>query len=317
MKRLIKKTWCLVLLLFAGSIMMAQSSEKTWGLATLSVSNIRSQPDHASELVTQVLMGTPVKILELKDKWYHVQTPENYTGWMDAPGLKSFTDQEFNQWKGSNRYLFDRMFGFAYDSPSKKGKVVTDLVLGDLLEIESVSKGFFKIRIPDGRTGYVQKDDFISYHDWTSPEPNVNSVLSVAGQMMGTPYLWGGTSDKGVDCSGFVKTAFYANGVILARDASQQAMHGQPVDFSNMNNLLPGDLLFFGISAQHITHVGIYLGNGEFIHSSGMVHISSIVPGNPAYDPNRKNVAVRRIMNSLNSDGITRVKDHPWYNIQP
>jgi SH3-like domain-containing protein len=317
MKRLLIKTGCLFLLLLAGTVIMAQSSEKTWGLATLSVSNIRSQPDHASELVTQVLMGTPLRILEFKDKWYRVQTPENYTGWMDVPGLQALSEQEITHWKSSNRYFCNCMSGFAYDSPSKKGNIVTDLVLGDLVEIESASKGYYKIMIPDGRTGYVQKADFISYHDWTSPEPNANSVISIARQMMGTPYLWGGTSEKGVDCSGFVKTTFYANGVILARDASQQAMYGQPVDFNDMNNLLPGDLLFFGSSAQHVTHVGLYLGNGEFIHSSGMVHISSIVPGNPAYDVNRKNVAARRVLNSLNTNGITRVKDHPWYNIQP
>jgi SH3-like domain-containing protein len=317
MNSLIKKTWCLLLLIFAGMVMTAQVSEKAWALATLSVSNIRSQPDHASELITQVLMGTPMKLIESRDKWYHVQTPENYTGWMDAGGLQPLTEQELNRWKSSDRYLFISLSGYAYDSPSSKGEIVTDLVMGDLFEIESSSKGFYKIRVPDGRTGYVQKLNCISYREWSVSEPAINSIISTARKMMGTPYLWGGTSDKGVDCSGFVKTAFYANGIILARDASQQAMYGQPVDFTEMNNLEPGDLLFFGSSAQHVTHVGIYLGKGEFIHSSGMVHISSIDPASSGYDSNRKNVAARRIMNSLNSDGITRVKDHPWYNIQP
>jgi hypothetical protein len=317
MSSLIKKSICLLLLLVAGTVMKAQSTEKSWALATLSVSNIRSQPDHASELVTQVLMGTPLKILETRDKWFHVQTPEQYTGWMDAGGLQLLTEQELNRWKGSDRYLFNSLSGYAYNSPSMKGEIVTDLVLGDLFEIESSARGYYKIHVPDGRTGYVKKSGCISYNDWSIPEPNISSIISVARKMMGTPYLWGGTSDKGADCSGFVKTAFYANGIILARDASQQALYGQPVDFTDMNNLQPGDLLFFGSSAQHITHVGIYLGKGEFIHSSGMVHISSIDPASPGYDSNRKNMAARRIMNSFNTDGITRVKDHPWYNIKP
>jgi cell wall-associated NlpC family hydrolase len=135
--------------------------------------------------------------------------------------------------------------------------------------------------------------------------------------MMGSPYLWGGASSKATDCSGFVKLVYYAQGIILARDASQQARYGDPVDFTNMDKLQPGDLLFFGSSAQRISHEGIYLGKGDFIHSSGRVHISSIDPRDPKYNVNRNNVAARRILNSMNTEGIVRVKDHPWYTAQP
>ncbi len=134
---------------------------------------------------------------------------------------------------------------------------------------------------------------------------------------MGSPYLWGGASSKAMDCSGFVKLVYYTQGIILARDASQQARYGEPVDFSNRNNLQPGDLLFFGSSAQQIKHMGIYLGNGNFIHSSGMVRINSIDPGDPKFVPARNTVAARRIINSLGTEGIVRVKDHPWYKVQP
>lgn len=287
--------------------------EKTWALATLSVSNLRSKPDDASELVSQTMMGTPMKVLDYKNKWYRVQTPELYIGWMDAAGLQTFSAKEMEDWKNLKRWLFNRITGIVYDSPGKKGMVVSDVVLGDLFEVESEKKRFLKIRIPDGRTGYVRKAECISFEDWSNSEPDVQSIFSVARQMMGFSYLWGGTSSKGVDCSGFVKLAFYARGIILARDASQQARHGEPVDFTNRNNLQPGDLIFFGRSAQRITHVGIYIGNGDFIHSSGRVHISSIDPSDPKYAPDRNNVAARRILNSLNTEGIVRVKDHEWY----
>jgi SH3-like domain-containing protein len=291
-------------------------SNKTWALAALSVSNMRALPDHASELVSQVLMGTPLKVLDYKDKWYQVQTPEQYTGWMDASGLQQFTAKEMESWKKSDRYLYNNLSGYVYSAPGNKGEAVTDLVLGDLFEVESAVKGFLKIRIPDGRSGYVRKADCISFDDWSCLEPDVQSILSVARQMMGSPYLWGGASSKAVDCSGFVKLVYYSQGIILARDTSQQARYGEPIDFSNMDNLQPADLLFFGSSAQRISHVGIHLGKGDFIHSSGRVHISSIVPGDPKHDINRIFQAARRIVNSLDTEGIARVKNHPWYKAE-
>jgi len=293
---------------------MAESSTNiTWALASLSVSNLRAIPDHTSELVSQVMMGTPLKVLEYKDKFYQVRTPEQYPGWLDAKGLQLLTNREMESWKASKRYLYYEVSGYAYDAPGHKGEAVTDLVLGDLFEGEPEVEGFLKIRTPDGRTGYVRQADCISFDQWIFLEPDVGAVLSFARQMMGSPYLWGGASSKAVDCSGFTKLVYYSRGIILARDASQQARYGEPIDISNMENLQPGDLLFFGASAERISHVGLHLGNGDFIHSSGRVHVSSIVPGDPKHDPERNFVAARRIMNSLDTEGISRVKSHEWF----
>jgi hypothetical protein len=289
-------------------------THKTWALAALSVSNMRATPDHTAELVSQVMMGTPLLVLDFKDKFYQVQTPENYLGWLDAKGLELFTNQQMEVWKKSARFFYNNISGFAYDVAGNTGEIVTDLVLGDLFEVESADNDFLRIKIPDGRSGYVRQTECISFDDWCSLKPDIRSVVSVAGKMMGFPYLWGGASSKAADCSGFTKLVYYSRGIILARDASQQGRYGEPVDFSNMDNLQPGDLLFFGASAQRISHVGIYLGKGEFIHSSGRVQISSIIPGDPKHDPDRNQVAARRIVNSLDTEGITRVKSHPWYN---
>jgi len=290
---------------------------KTWALASLSASNIRALPDHAAELVSQAEMGTPMKVLDVKDNWYRVQTPEHYIGWMDAGGLALMTLQELEQWKKANRYIYNCMIGSALQLPRKHAEIVSDLVLGDLFVVETKKCGYWKVRLPDGRVGYVRKKNCRSFSDWSQAEPNALAIKSVAKKMMGSPYLWGGATSKGVDCSGFMKMAYYSQGVILARDASQQARYGEPLDFKNIANLQPCDLLFFGKSAQRITHVGMYLGNGDFIHSSGRVHISSIIPSDPKYVPTRNNVAACRILNSLHSEGITLVKDHPWYVTQP
>lgn len=220
-----------------------------------------------------------------------------------------------NNWRSSKRYIYNHISGFVLDTPKKKGNVVSDIVLCSLFEVEKSEKRYLKIKFPDGRTGYVRKTDCISYEDWSNSEPKVQKIESVAKEMMGFPYLWGGTSSKNVDCSGFIKLAFYSQGIILSRDASQQAKYGESIDFSNIHNLQHGDLLFFGRSAQRVTHVGFYLGNGEFIHASGRVHISSIVPGNPKFVTERNFVAARRILNSVDTEGIVSIKNHPWYNI--
>nr|MBP7510085.1 SH3 domain-containing protein [Prolixibacteraceae bacterium] len=222
------------------------AGDKTWALAKLSVSNMRYLPDHTSELVSQVLMGTPMKVLDYKKGWYRIQTPDNYIGWMDAGGIQCLTQSEFEHWKGAKRWIYNSISGYIYDSPNKNGEIVADLVLNDILEAEGESKGFLKVIIPDGRKGYIRKKECISIEEWSSRQPDTKNLLSLPQKMMGTPYIWGGASVRAVDCSGFVKIAYFSQGILLARDASQQARYGEVIDFHNPENLKPGDLLFFG-----------------------------------------------------------------------
>lgn len=289
--------------------------DKPWALATLSVANMRSAPGHASELVSQALMGTPVKVLEVKEDWFYIQTPDLYLGWVDENGIALKTEAEMALWKKSKRYLYNRLTGTALDAPKRKASAVSDLVLGDLFEVISTEKKFLQVKFPDGRKAFVKKVDCLSYEDWVSQNAEVKDVLSVTKEMFGTTYLWGGTSCKAVDCSGMIKTAWYAEGIVLARDASQQARYGEKIDFSNRNNLQPGDMLFFGRNEQRITHVGIYMGNGRYIHASGLVRINSIDPNDSLYNitERKKLVGATRIVNSLGSEGLARVKEHGWY----
>lgn len=293
--------------------------EKTWAIATLSESSMRSDPDHAAELVSQALMGTPVKVLEKESGWYRIQTPDQYIGWVDGRGIARKTEAEMALWKQSRRFIFNQTVGYVVAAPKKNAPHVSDLVLGDLFEIVSKTKGYLQILFPDGRTGFVKKSDCLSYQEWTNRKPDVQAIISVAKQMMGVPYLWGGTSCKAVDCSGMTKTAYYSQGIILARDASQQARYGEHPDFKNLPGLEPGDLLFFGRSAQGVTHVGLYLGNDKYINAAGLVRINNINPKAPDFsDIDRKDlVAAGRVLNSLNTEGIILVKDHPWYSLPP
>jgi cell wall-associated NlpC family hydrolase len=292
--------------------------EKTWAIVTLSVANLRSGPDHPAEMVTQALMGTPVKVLEKENSWYLIQTPDQYIGWVDGAGIALKTEAEMAVWKRSKRFIFYQTTGYAVAAPNKDAPHISDLVLGDLFEMVSNAKKYFQVKFPDGRTAFVKKTDCLSFQEWTNRKPTVQAIISVAKQLMGVPYLWGGTSCKAVDCSGMTKTAYFSQGIILTRDASQQARYGQHLDFKNLPSLKPGDLLFFGRSAQRVTHVGLYLGNDKYINAAGLVEINNINPQSPDFDvdTDRKDfVAAGRVLNSLNTEGIVLVRDHPWYSL--
>lgn len=131
--------------------------------------------------------------------------------------------------------------------------------------------------------------------------------------MVGSPYVWGGMTSKGPDCSGLVKAAYWQSGLILRRDASQQALTGRDVAIDDPTEWRAADLLFFaGSDGIRITHVAIHIGGGRYIHSSGRVGYGSIYPGEADYVP-RKVVKVRRILGSEMTPGITLVKNHKWY----
>ena len=113
---------------------------------------------------------------------------------------------------------------------------------------------FYKVNYPDGREAFVKKDEAKLFNEWyNSLNPTGETILNTAYRFMGIPYLWGGTSTKGMDCSGFTKTVYFLNGIILSRDASQQVNTGELVDTKDgWKNLQAGDLLFFGRKAMVI-----------------------------------------------------------------
>lgn len=294
----------------------SELDDKTKALVTISVANIRSNPRHSAELATQALMGTPLNVLKESDGWFLVQTPDGYLSWVDRAGIQLMSPEELEDWHVKPKVVYTELNGHVWASPEQE-EMVSDLVAGDILTLEDETGIYLKVALPDGRQGYIPSGSSMLFEDWiatrsTSPE----KLISTAKQMMGVPYLWGGTSIKGVDCSGFTKTIYFLNGQIIPRDASQQVNEGEEIDTEkNWEKLEVGDLLFFGEKAtedkkERVVHVGMWIGNGEFIHSRGRVRISSFDPNSPNFDEYELNryLRTKRIINKQ-SDGVISVSE--------
>ncbi len=295
-------------------------SEKYPGLVTLSVINIRKEPGHASELVSQSILGTPVLILKSNDSWLQIETPDNYIGWTTESSVRPMDSVEITGWKKATKVIYKENTGWLHDRTSEKSGVIGDLVGGSVLEKIGESKGYVNLILPDGRKGFVEKQKVMDFDLW---EKTVicteESICKTALTYMGIPYLWGGSSTKGADCSGFVQSVYFRNGLILARDAKLQALHGDSVDISDgYTRLRKGDLLFFGSKGNeisHVTHVAIYLGNLEYINSAGRVMINSLDSTKKNYNSDRMNslLMAKRIIGVEHDSGIVPVNRHPWY----
>lgn len=265
--------------------------DNVYGLVDVSVCNIRYTPKHSSELVTQALMGTPVRILEKEDNgWLLIQTPDQYIAWVDRGAISMMNKEGIDRWKAVPKVVYTRAYGSAYTEPEQESTTISDLVAGCMMELMGEKGDFYQVLFADNRQGFILKNEARIYNEWlTSLKASEENLIKTSKRLMGVPYLWGGTSFKGVDCSGFTKTVYFLNGIILPRDASQQVIIGETIDKSgNWEDLKAGDLLFFGDKrddgSERVVHVAMWLGNGEFIHASNKVRVSSMISTAPNYD---------------------------------
>jgi len=295
----------------------ASLGDEVMGIITVSVCNIRKEPDHASELISQALMGTPVKILHNNGDWYLVQTPDSYIGWVDDDAVNLRTEEKFNEWKASERIICTVKTA---DVTDNRGGVVSDIVAGAILQVTGKNLVSYDVILPDGREGKLMKSSAADFRQWaSSPAKSADELIKFGRSLLGTQYLWGGISCKGIDCSGFAHACYFSGGYIIRRDASAQALCGKDVDITNSYTAMePGDLLFFGHTRngkKAITHVGMYIGNGEVIHSSGMVKINSLDPTKPNYSKRLHDIllATKRYVGEPASKGIEKVSEHKWY----
>jgi len=268
-----------------------QLRDQHWAITNVSVSNIRKDPRHSSELITQGILGTPVKVLKKKGGWYLIQTPDHYLGWVNNGGIDLKTLGEINDFHNKEKVVFTGIYGFSYAEPDLDSPVVSDLSVGNVLCLEDSLKEFYKVAYPDGSIAYIKRSESSIFSKWIQQiQLDGSNLTSDAFRFLGIPYLWGGTSSKAMDCSGFTKTVYFMHGLVLPRDASQQNDTGFVIDKNKkFENLNPGDLLFFGRAAtdstrERVVHVGMWIGDMKFIHASGDVHVSSMDPQSSLFD---------------------------------
>lgn len=293
-----------------------------FGVVRLSVCNIRSKPKHSAELSTQATLGTPLRIYKKEKDWYYVQSPDGYLGWLDKHGLTLMNENEFENWQDAEKIIILTDIWNVKESPAADAPVVSDVLPKNILAYSGEVENFIKVGFPDGRVGFVPKDSQMKLKDWLATvEANTTSIFQVAKKMMGAPYLWGGTSAKGMDCSGYTKTVFFENGILLPRDASQQVHVGELIATdTTLRNILPGDLLFFGKKAENgekekVRHVSIYLGHGKMIHAAGNVKIESLRRGDEDFAEDRllTFLKAKRILGSEGKNGVIRLRDVKLY----
>ena len=335
------------ILLMTVCITVAMSGQtKRMAVTALSENMMRLKPDYESPLETQSLMGTIVEIIGEEGYWRQVVTPEPYTAWCTDLGLVEMTSEQINEYKAAPKYICTAQHSGVYASPSSKDKRLSDLSMGNLLRVvykegknpkPSVKKKWAEVMLPDGRTGWTPAADLEVFAEWAGKQKiTADNIVNTAIRFEGTPYLWGGASSKGLDCSGLVRLTFFMNGHLLPRNASQQVHHGREIIMEcdhditpdsdrlyqemlkRTKHLQPGDLVFFGSpetfwSKEKITHVGIYIGKGKIIHASHKVRINSLIPGEKDYYENSHRLLKARRYIGWQGPGMLPTIQSPAY----
>ncbi len=289
-------------------------ASRKWAQVKLSIATLRTEPKHSAEIATQGIMGAPVKVLQKADDWYRVQMADDYIAYVPESSLSFKTEAQMKAWRKAKRYIVT-----AYDSrlvtEAHGDMTVSDLVMGNILEYKSAQGNWLKLATPDGRVGWVDAADVAELSQWSQQQFSAAQIEKTARRMMGSSYLWGGTTTKVTDCSGLTKVSYLSNGIILQRDASQQALTGKIMKRgTDWHQYETGDLLFFGNEKTgRVTHVGIYLRDGNYIHCSGQVKINSLDPKSSQYPYLYSPLSASRIKGMVGTKGITALSKHPWY----
>jgi len=234
------------------------------------VVNMYSKPTADSDVVSQTLYGTGVLTFEKQGDWYNIHTADGYKGWVAAADMRALDGTEYAP-EGKSVRVTGLDVNVYRDPDVTRHAPVIKLPWEARLEVAPAppedSARWLKVKLVDGDTAWIQRGDVSAK---LSPL-TIDETLKLAREFLGVTYTWGGVSSIGFDCSGFTQMLERQRGIVMPRDADLQAAWSG-VAAVERKDLKPGDLLFFGGSAAKITHTGMYIGNGEFIHDTTHDH---------------------------------------------
>ncbi len=248
--------------------------------ATSSVADVRREAAHSAELLTQLIMGETARALKTQGDWHLVRLADDYHGWIRSWYVRDTEGSAVDAYGSSANAVVAANVGYAYSEPDERSVPVADVVAGVRLEAGGSVRGFRRVSLPGGRSGFMREGDLAPP---PAGPPDRARLVERARRFLGIPYLWGGTSAKGFDCSGLVKRVYAMEGVPLPRDSDQQALVGSLIPRGEADRAAPGDLLFFGEGGA-VSHVAIHVGAGTFIHAHGEVRLTSLAPGDERYE---------------------------------
>jgi len=233
------------------------------GICNLSIIPCRKSPSDRSEMVTQLLFGETFEIIEDGEKWIRVKhSYDDYVSWIDKKQYQPISEKSFSALRKETHVI---SFDLVHPILNTNNDSLLPIVLGSSLH------GFKNHEVEFDKVKYKYDGQIIKPH---VSKKTRETIIEYSFLYLNTPYLWGGRSPFGIDCSGFTQLVFKLNGVPIPRDASQQAKEGNDIDF--IEEAQPGDLAFFDNDAGKIIHVGIVMGNNKIIHASGKVRIDKL-----------------------------------------
>lgn len=231
-----------------------------YGIAHISIIPMRDEANDRSEMVNQILFGEHYKVVEKRAKWLKIRLAhDNYEGWICKKQHLEIDKEQYKSLSGTTPYynynLIDAL-------STEKGEMIP-ISLGSTLPFYN------------GETATINKSEF-QFEGAHKPceKHNKHDIVDTAYMYLHAPYLWGGRTPMGIDCSGFTQMVYRLNGRAIPRDASQQIELGSTLSF--IEEAEAGDLAFFDDAEGNIIHVGIILENNQIIHASGKVRIDSI-----------------------------------------
>jgi len=265
-----------LLVLFPALACAAQEAPvPTAAVVTSPVENMHSGSTDSTDVVSQAILGTNVKLLEKErnadgEDWYRVETPDTYTGWVIATSLRILGPGERPYASSGRIFVVSALLANTYREPDVTAhKPVKIAPIGAALEIVGEKdERWLEARLPCGARAFVQRGDGeLAQAPWSWPRTPVENMVALSKRFLGLPYLWGGTSPLGLDCSGFVQLVYGMSGISILRDAGIQMTDSGLVEVPKGLEQA-GDLVFFGSAVDRIGHVGMMIDGEYFINAT-------------------------------------------------